>query len=208
MPDDTVTPAAKSPTLAERKADTKARADAKSHAESWTPELEQLLGRWHRRMTACQHAYYREAERFRRWHFLLGIPAVVLSSIVGTAVFATLQKENVGISARIVIALISIAAAVLAGLQTFLRLAESATAHGGAADWYAAIKRDIEQILAMRREERGNAKACTDALRKEINKVGQKSPELRESLWTDVAERYGVEDVPAKEPRSSAGASV
>jgi urease accessory protein UreF len=96
---------------------------------------------------------------------------------------------------------VSIAAAVLAGLQTFLRLAETASTHGAAADWYAAIKRDIEQLLAMRAEERGHAKTCADALRKEINKVGQKSPELRETLWTTVAERYGIDDIPAKDLR-------
>jgi hypothetical protein len=48
--------------------------DTSSHAESWTPELETLLSTWHRRMDACQHAYYLEAERYRRWHFWLGIP--------------------------------------------------------------------------------------------------------------------------------------
>jgi hypothetical protein len=170
-----------------------------ARAESWTPELEQLLAKWQRRMTACQHAYYLEAERFRRWHFWLGIPAVVLSSVVGTAVFATLEKTDIGMFPRIFIALVSIAAAVLAGLQTFLRLAETASSHGAAADWYAAIKRDIEQLLAMRAEDRGNAKTSTDTLRKEINKVGQKSPELRETLWTKVAERYGIDDIPAKD---------
>jgi hypothetical protein len=30
-------------------------------------------------------------------------------------------------------------------------------------------------------------------LRKEMNKVSQKSPELRESLWTEVARRYGID---------------
>ena len=174
-----------------------------SHADSWTPELEQLLSAWHRRMEACQHAYYLEAERYKRWHFWLGIPAVIFSTVVGTAVFATLENQAVAISARVIIALVSIAAAVLAGLQTFLRLSETAAAHAQAGDWYAAIKRDIEQLQALRAQERGDAKSCTDALRKEINKVGQKSPELRESLWTKVAHRYGIEEFPALGPRGT-----
>ena len=167
-----------------------------SHADSWTPELEQLLATWHRRMDACQHAYYLEAERYKRWHFWLGIPAVIFSRVVGTAVFATLESQSVGIPARVIVALVSIAAAVLAGLQTFLRLSETAAAHAHAGDWYAAIKRDIEQLRALRRDERGHAKTCTDTLRKEMNKVGQKSPELRESLWIDIAKRYGIDGAP------------
>jgi hypothetical protein len=173
-----------------------------SHADSWTPELEQLLATWHRRMDACQHAYYLEAERYKRWHFWLGIPAVILSTVVGTAVFATLENQAVSIPARVIIALVSIAAAVLAGLQTFLRLSETAAEHAHAGDWYAAIKRDIEQLRALRREERGSARACTDTLRKEMNKAGQKSPELRESLWTDVAKRYGIDGAQAGGPPS------
>jgi hypothetical protein len=171
-----------------------------SHADSWTPELEQLLSAWHRRMEACQHAYYLEAERYKRWHFWLGIPAVIFSTVVGTAVFATLENQSVSISARVVIALVSIAAAVLAGLQTFLRLSETAAAHGHAGDWYSAIKRDIEQLRALRRDERGSAKACTDTLRKEMNKAGQKSPELSESLWMEVAKRYGIDGAEAGGP--------
>ena len=65
-----------------------------ARAESWTPELEQLIAKWQRRMTACQHAYYLEPERFRRWHFWLGIPAVVLSSVVGTAVIAWSKRTD------------------------------------------------------------------------------------------------------------------
>lgn len=164
-----------------------------THADSWTPEVEQLLATWLKRMDACQHAYYLEAERLKRWHFWLGIPAVIFSTVVGTAVFATLENQAVAVPARVIVALVSIAAAVLAGLQTFLRLSESAAEHAHAADWYAAIKRDIEQVRALRREERGPAKASIDSLRKEMNKAGQKSPELRESLWMEVAKRYGLE---------------
>lgn len=71
---------------------------------SWTREVEELLRSLHRRMYASQHAYYAEAERFRRWHFWLGVPAVILSSVVGTTVFATLQKEEIGIPFRVAIA--------------------------------------------------------------------------------------------------------
>jgi hypothetical protein len=168
--------------------------DKSNRATSWTPELEQLLSAWHRRMCACQHAYYLEAERLRRLHFWLGVPAIGLSSIVGTAVFASLENQQIAISARVLVALVSIAAAILAALQTFLRLAENAAAHGAAGDWYSAIKRDIEQLQALRRDDRGESKERVDALRQEINKAAQKSPELRESVWMMVAKEYGVDD--------------
>lgn len=90
----------------------------------------------------------------------------------------------------------SIAAAVFSGLQTFLKLAETASAHGVAADWYSAIRRDIEEVQALPCEDRGHSKVCLDTLRKEINKAVQKPPELRESLWIEVVERLGIDEPP------------
>jgi hypothetical protein len=50
--------------------------------------------------------------------YLLGIPTIILSAGVGTAVFASLNKQAMGNSIKLVFGLISIMAAVLASLQT------------------------------------------------------------------------------------------
>lgn len=159
----------------------------------WTPKIEQLLQDWRNRVYAAQAAYYHEAERPRRRQLQLGIPVVIVSSLVGTAVFADWAKEPIlkwGVGG------ISILAAVLASLQTFLKFGENATLHGVAADWFAAIRREIEETLALPLDLRGNPKACLDAIRQEINKAGQKSPELRETLWCRIARRFAVEEPP------------
>jgi hypothetical protein len=164
-------------------------------AESgWTAQTEALLQDWRRRVYAAQSAYYEEAERLGRRHYLLGIPVVVVTTLVGTTLFAADPKNPLipmwvsgGLSAL---------AAILAALQTFLRDAESAAARGLAADWYAAIRRDIEQLQALPREMRGNARDQLSSIRKEMNKAGQKAPELPESLWVRVAQHFGVEEPP------------
>jgi hypothetical protein len=163
---------------------------------AWTDEIEQLLRDWRNRAYACQTGYYIMADRFRRWNYLLGIPVVVFSSIVGTTIFASL-KDDVGIPVRVTVGSISILAAVLASLQTFLRFAESASLHAGGGAWYSAIRRDIESTLALPRELRGDPKVCVDSIRKEMNKVAQKSPELNERLWASLAKRFSVNEPPA-----------
>src|SRR5262249_40342904 len=121
------------------------------------------------------------------------IPVVIVSSLVGTAVFADWSKGPY----KFWVGSVSILAAVLASLQTFLKYGESATLHGAAADWFAAIRRDIEELLALPPELRGNPKECLDSIRQEMNKAGQKSPELSESLWRKTAWRFGVDEPPA-----------
>jgi len=62
-------------------------------ASAWGADAEQLLQDWRNRAYAAQSAYYLMAERYRRWNFLLGIPVVILSGLVGTAIFADLQNS-------------------------------------------------------------------------------------------------------------------
>jgi hypothetical protein len=104
----------------------------------WTPEVEELLCDWRRRVYAAQAAYYGEAERLRRRNYQLGIPVVIVSSLVGTAIFGNWADDQ---TYKWWVGGVSILAAVLASLQTFLKFGESATLHGAAADWFAAIRR-------------------------------------------------------------------
>jgi hypothetical protein len=169
---------------------------------SWTDETEELLRDWRNRVYASQSAYYMEAERLRRWHYLLGIPVVVVSTIVGTAMFAS--KTGDPVVPSWIVGALSALAAILASLQTFLRFAESAARHGAAADWYSAIRRDIEELQALSRHLRGDARVRLDAIRKEMNKAGQTAPELREKLWASVAQRFGVKEPPLSRWRQEA----
>ena len=159
----------------------------------WTPRMDELLQDWRNRVYAAQSAYYETAEKLHRQNYWLGIPVIVVSSVVGTAIFADWSKSG---ALKWAVGSISIAAAILASLQTFLKFGENATLHGNAADWFAAIRRDIDQLIALPSELRGHPKHTLDNLRQEINKAGQKSPELSEKLWRRTARRFGVNEPP------------
>jgi hypothetical protein len=166
-------------------------------AATWDAKTEAVLRDWHQRATAAKNAHYTKAGRLRRSNILLGVPVVVFSSVVGTSLFATLTKSNVDSGLRIVIGTVSVAAAVLAALQTFLRFAERAEKHVVAADWYAALARETAELLALTPEERGNAKDTLDRVRKELAKVGQQSPEIGQKLWSRYARSQHVREAPA-----------
>lgn len=166
-------------------------------ASNWTASVEQLLQDWRNRAYAAQSAHYASAGVFRLANYVLGVPAVVFSSIVGTAIFAGFEKDT---PSAFAVASVSILAAVLAGLQTFLRFPERAASHGTAADWYAAVRRDIEELLHLPVELRGNPKECLDTLRKEMNRAAQDAPDLRVRVWKREARRFGVRE-PAAPPR-------
>jgi hypothetical protein len=172
-------------------ADSTTRAQPADVQAAWTSEVEHLLEDWRNRVYAAQAAHYASADRFRLLNYLVGVPATIFSSVVGTALFTGLEK---GSPKTLVIGSVSIAAAVLAALQTFLRFAERASQHATAGDWYSAVRRDIEQLLHLGATDRGLPKECLDEVRKEMNRVGQNSPELSGSEWKRQAKRFRVKE--------------
>jgi hypothetical protein len=157
----------------------------------WSKRVEDLLEDWRCRVYAAQSAHYASADRCRALNYVVGVPAVLFSSAVGTALFTGLEKDS---PQTLWVASVSLTAAALAGLQTFLRFAERAANHARAGDWYAAIRRDIEETLHLPVADRPPPKECLDTVRKEMNRAGQDAPELTVFRWRREAKRFGVRE--------------
>jgi len=113
--------------------------------------LDELISTWHYRTCRIQFAHYDAATYFERLNLFLGIPVIVLSTAVGTTIFATLTKSP-STRTQIYVGLLSVVAAVLASLQTFLRFSERAEKHRASGAKYAALKTELEMVQALPRE--------------------------------------------------------
>ena len=143
---------------------------------------------WCNRIVTVAHGHYRAALRYSKWHFWLGIPTVFLTTIVGTSVFASLQTKP-DLIWQIVIGLMSIAAAILSALQSFLNINEKAEKHRSAGARYNAIGRELEQLLAQ-----DNSWEPLTEIRKRIDKLAEESPHIPESVY-DALDRLPVQSV-------------
>jgi hypothetical protein len=172
----------------------------------WTPTVLELLRDWRARAATTSTEHYALASRLARSNIRFGIPVVVLTTFVGTSVFATLQS-NVHVSLRIGLGLVSVLAAVLASLQTFLRFGERAEKHRASAELWAALRREIDEMLALHPTylaSRGDPKQYLDDLRRRMDEIAQQSPELGEHGFWQTRRRYqepsGEEESPAHIP--------
>jgi hypothetical protein len=151
----------------------------------WTPRVLELLNDWCRRADASAETHYAMANRLSSSNIVLGVPVVVLTTFVGASVFATLQ-ENVATGLRIFVGVVSVLAAVLASLQTFLRFGERTEKHRVAAEKWAAIRREITEMLALHPTylaSRGDPKDYLDKLRTRMDEVSTQSPEMPDRRW-------------------------
>ncbi len=111
------------------------------------PTPEQVLQDWYQRVAITQRAHYLSADHFGSRKYWLGVPAVVLSTLVGTSVFATVQKQP-ELWLQVSVGLASVLAALLTSLQTFLGYAERAEKHRIAGAKYGSLGRELEQLRA------------------------------------------------------------
>ncbi len=161
-----------------------------SHSgKGWHTAREELLGAWASRVSAVEAGHFAMADHLTRSNLRLGIPVVVLSTVIGTSVFATLG-ESVSLPLRILVGFLSVGAAVLASLQTFLRLGERSEKHRVAAALYSALRRDIESVLATPRKERPDAEPLFEQIKLQLKTYGKESPAIGEREWAKVRERF------------------
>ena len=146
------------------------------HRARWDGRTKQLLDDWHERATTAQFGHQRQAERTRMKGIALGLPVVIMTTLVGTSAFATLGDATTD-RAKVVVGSFSIIAAVLASMQTFLGYSQTAERHRIAASRYANSRRAIEVALT-----RHDASAV-DGIRSEMDKVGGASPQIGTKIW-------------------------
>lgn len=163
----------------------------------WSPPVLDLLRDWQARASFSSETHFGLATRLAEANIRFGMPVVVLTTFVGTSVFATLGR-NVELWLRIAVGMISVLAAVLASLQTFLRFGERAEKHRFAAEKWASIRREIDQMLALHPTylaSRGDPKQYLDDLRARMDEIAERSPEMGVQGLRRSRRRYEVQPI-------------
>ena len=135
----------------------------------------EVLQEWYKRVAVTQAAHYYSAESLTSRKYWLGVPTVLLSTIVGTSVFATLKEQDTDPKIQIVLGLASVASAVLASLQTFLGDSERAEKHRVAGANYGALGRELEYILA---SDKNVNDIAVQKIKSKLDELAIESPNL------------------------------
>jgi hypothetical protein len=152
-----------------------------------TASLETLLEAWHRRASVAKNAHYDAGGHFAKLNHALGIPVIVLSAIVSTSVFATLEQQ-VDLRIKIIFGLINVVITVFGSLQTFFGYGERVEKHRLAGAKYASIARELEQVIATGNIM--NEKEPLDRLRERMDTLSQESPQIPDEIWRRAEEAY------------------
>ena len=136
-----------------------------------------LISTWLSQVGRMKDAHYDASVYFERLNLLLGIPAVVLATLVGTTIFATIQQTT-SLSLKIATGLLSVASAIFTGLQTFLRYGERAEKHRIAKAQYGVLKADLERLAVFPLEDSGKLEGELKSFSSRWADIRQASPTI------------------------------
>lgn len=154
--------------------------------------VERVLEDWHTRAWVAQIAHYRVANRLRRLNLVPATVSVLLAAGLTVVVLAFPLPDTWLV--RVSMGLTTSAIGISTAMVVLFSFGQRADQHVVAADWYASIRRRIEQQLATPREYRGDPREFLDLVKKEMNSAGSQFPEIGERIWRAVTADVGVPD--------------
>ncbi|HEY5707542.1 MAG TPA: SLATT domain-containing protein [Terrimicrobiaceae bacterium] len=143
-----------------------------------------LLQEWLLRASRKAHAHALAAATSRAIHNWIGIPSVILATVVGAAVFVEVSRTATGPGKWIVIFMV-LSSAALSGAQTFLRFGEREVLHNDCRGKFAAIRREIEVSITKPAKERH---AALEKLTSRFAEIHE--PHIPGSIWRKAEALY------------------
>jgi len=163
-------------------------------------EPSELLESWHTGLRIKHDAHTRAAVIFETRSRLLGVPVVIVSTAVGTSIFAGAGSSP---TLKIIAGLLSFGAAVLSSLQAALKYPEIAAQHKAAAQKYGQLRREIEVQLAVKPEEQ-KLTHVLDKFQQAWDTLDDQSPTIPQRIYDKSAKIITSGSQPQRSPSVTA----
>jgi len=161
-------------------------------ANTWNTSQEELLKAISERSNCMRWLHTQCSYHFDTMNFYLTIPNIVLSAVNGgftmslRSVFPDVPTQHV---ATIIIGLISIFSAVLTTLNQYIKSQQMMETHRAASISYGKLNRNINNELALRRDQRTNALEFLKTVRIEQDRLEMTAP----SILPKIIKKFNVE---------------
>jgi conflict system pore-forming effector with SLATT domain len=128
-------------------------------------------------MQVLSRAHAMAADKYERYNLWVGIPVVVLTTIVGSTAFATLANQGKSQTwIAVMLGTLSAVAAVFAAVQTFLNYGTRAQKHSQAAGQLNGLSRRIDVLWRLRQSDKADAEIA--AIDSELSQIVANAPRV------------------------------
>ena len=163
----------------EKRSVTPISGNSKDDKVVWSPDNETILVEWCDVAQCYKWLNFRSHTKLSSMHAWFTIPAIILSTITGTASFAqSTLPDNIKGYAPALIGSINILVGILTTIQQYLKISEKNEAHRVSAISWDKFSRNIRIELAKKPEERDKAGHFIKACRQEFDRLMETSPTI------------------------------
>jgi hypothetical protein len=163
----------------------------KSIKIEWSPENELIMVEWCDVAQCYKWMNARAHSRYSRLHAWYTIPAIIFSTLSGTASFAQSSiPDSYKQYAPAVIGSINIFIGILSTIQQYLKISELNEAHRISSISWDKFSRNIRIELAKRPEERCDAGSFLKVCRGEFDRLMETSPDISEDIISEFYNKF------------------
>jgi len=153
-------------------------------------------------------AHHLAAEIATRKSTWIGLAVVVLTSIVGTSIFASINEVPPTKAWQLTTGFVSLAAVVLSALQTFFQFAERAQMHLAAAAEFLTMRRRLDLFLVryVQRSHRDLEQALQELapMLEDLENITKKAPVISNSIYNRGKAKVIRSEQDAMQPKRTA----
>ena len=157
----------------------------------WSPENEIIMVEWCDVAQCYKWLNTRSHAKYSYLHAWFTIPAIIFSTLSGTASFA---QDSLPESARVyapsVIGSINIMIGILTTIQQYLKISELNEAHRVAAISWDKFARNIRIELSKKPVERSDAGTFIKHCRSEFDRLMETTPDIKEQVISDFKSKF------------------
>lgn len=154
----------------------------------FSPEsVEQLLAGWLVHSHKARDRHDLASRIYAKGQYALGIPALIVSTVVGTSVFSALASEEVP---ALWVGLLSITAAVLTAVQTFMDFGGRSDKHRIAAVKYKAAIRGLEYLQVRLTKKDSVSDEEISTIRTQLDSLEEAAPVVMPRIYDRIEQRY------------------
>ena len=154
----------------------------------FTPEaIPELLNGWLIHAHKCRDRHDIAARLYAKGQYGLGIPSLVVSTVVGTSVFTALSDNT---KPELWVALLAIAAAVLSALQTFMDFTGRSDRHRNTGVKYKAMIRLLEQLNVRLKQGEQLPREDIDSVRTSLDALEDAAPIVMPKIYDTIEKKY------------------
>ena len=157
----------------------------------WSPDNEKIMIEWCDVAQCYKWLNYRSHGKLSTMHAWFTIPAIVFSTISGTASFAQESfPDNIKSYAPAIIGSINIFIGILTTIQQYLKISELNEAHRVSAISWDKFARNIRIELAKKPAERDNAGHFLKLCRQEFDRLMETSPSINDNVIDEFTQKF------------------